>query len=136
MSKKKDGRGEDGGFDPAAMERKVESLGIPRIRHHVFLCAEQSDPKCCSRKRANEAWDYLKRRVRELGLDEEGVYRTRANCLRVCRDGPVAVVYPEGTWYRACDPPVIERILREHLMEGKPVREFVIAERPLPEPDH
>jgi (2Fe-2S) ferredoxin len=122
-------------YDPEALASKVEALGIPRLRRHIFLCCDQTEPKCCKRKRSLEAWDYLKRRIAELGLAEEGVYRTRANCLRVCLNGPIAVVYPDGIWYRECDPPVLERILREHVMEGRPVQEYVIAERPLPEPE-
>jgi len=118
---------------PDPTRAAVAKLRLGQQSRHVLLCV---GGKCAPAERGQESWEHLKRRLRELGLQDAagGVLRTRADCLRVCCAGPIAVVYPDGTWYRDCSPANLDRIIDEHLLQGRVVEELVIGREPLGQP--
>jgi len=109
-------------------QERCRKLNVAGFKRHLLICA---GPKCCSPETGEKLWQFVKTRMKDLNLVNNDVFRTKAGCLRICQHGPVALVYPEGTWYAKLDEQKCERIIQEHLIDGMPVKEYAFAETKL-----
>src|SRR5437868_3516864 len=121
------------GMQEEELRAVAGKLGIGSYHRHVFLC---TGPNCCTPETGQAAWEALKKEIKEKGLaaGPRACYRTKVGCLRICCHGPTMVIYPEGTWYHGMTADRIPRLVQEHLVEGRPVQEWVFARNPLPNP--
>lgn len=123
---------------PPSLNSISQALHLTQVQRHLFLCATPTKPKCCSPDQGLSTWTYLKERLHALQLDQPTaarpicIYRTKVDCLRICHQGPILLVYPDGIWYHSVTPEVMESILQAHILNNKVVEEYTFAQAPLP----
>jgi (2Fe-2S) ferredoxin len=112
------------------LKTAAAKVGIGSFQRHVFLC---TGPNCCTPETGLAAWEALKKAIKDNGLGSgpNACYRTKVGCLRICCHGPTTVVYPDGTWYHGMSADRIPLFVQQHLVEGKPIREWIFADNPL-----
>ncbi len=107
-----------------------------KINYHLLLCATPSKGSCCDYKDGQSSWNQLKKIISELNLDDptrpEGVVlRSKVDCLRVCKNGPILLTWPDGIWYQKVSPKLIELIIKQHIVGGQPIADFIYQRTPL-----
>ncbi len=119
-------------FDKA--HKKALKLGMETAQRHIALCCDTREEGCASAEQMRASWKHLRRRLKELGLRKPiQILTTQSRCFDICRAGPIAVVYPEGVWYSGCNEQVLDEIIDEHLIHGRPVSAHILARSPLVE---
>ncbi len=108
----------------------------PHVSHHLLLCANSKKSLCCDTEEGNRTWEKLKNVLKNNNLEDptrsQGiVLRSKVDCLRICHSGPILLIWPDGIWYKDVYANRIERIIESHIIQGNPIKEWVLKETPL-----
>ena len=106
-----------------------------RVSHHLLLCATPTKAACCDPVLGAESWNCLKRVLKKLDLENSNrpqgvVLRSKVDCLRICNEGPILLIWPDGIWYGSVTPQRIEKIVLKHVIGGEPLAKWIIRRSP------